>query len=141
MSKKQTDWVGGIDIFPGIRIIPDSPQYHVTDWMLDAVVFLESGQSIRCSMVSKIPREVQHLIHWPALWDKFRQTVALRYGLYISQVATHPKYRFVAGMKQDDHHAFMPTLMSLSSLRSAPSGRFYMATSFPGTGTGRATRA
>lgn len=47
-------WIGGVDVFPGIRFIPESPIYKVRPEHVDVVVTLE-GVEVPCLMVSQLP--------------------------------------------------------------------------------------
>jgi len=60
-------WVGGIDWIPGLRVIPDSPQYRVDNRNHDLTLVDESGVEIPCSLASKFHGHEMACFNWSAM--------------------------------------------------------------------------
>lgn len=81
------DWIGGIDILPGLRVIPESKLYSVRATHRDLVVTTTDGRYIYCTLVNKFyPAEVG-CFNLDALCQRLAQRVDEQTGMKLITVA------------------------------------------------------
>lgn len=68
-----TEWIGGIDWFPGLRVIPESRQYKVRPNMLDMIIVDLDNRKYRCTVVSKYTRQELACFNWERMVDLLQE--------------------------------------------------------------------
>lgn len=83
---KQSFWSEGIDVFHGLRLVPDSIRFEVRKEHCDAVVTFTDGLVVPCSITTKLSREEMGCLTYGVLSRRVIRLVSGHTGHHVESI-------------------------------------------------------